>query len=96
MNNIKNIMRDIFSIIGEESADNDLLMIIFLLVGMMLVSIFGFVFMGIWYFIPTCLSSIFLFQILYTVFSFSTSIVLSIMTIADFIAWIDEKEKEIT
>lgn len=96
MKKIKNIMKDIFSTIGKNSADNDLFIIICLLVGMMLVSIFGFVLMGIWYFIPTCLSSIHLFRILYTVFSFSTSIVLAIMTIAGFIAWIDEKEKEIT
>jgi len=94
MNNIKNILKNIFSAIGEKSSSNDLFLIISLLMGMMLFSIFGFVFMGIWYIIPTCLSSIYLFQILYTVFSFSTSIVLSIMTIVGFIAWIDEKENK--
>jgi hypothetical protein len=87
-------MKNIFSAIGEKSANNELFLIITILMCMMLVSIFGFVFMGICYIIPTCLSSIILFQILYTVFSFSTSIVLSIMTIAGFIAWIDEKEKK--
>lgn len=91
MNNVKNIMKNVFSAIGEKSVNNELFMIMSLLMGMMLVSIFGFVFMGIWYIIPTCLSSIILFQILYTVFSFSTSIVLSIMTIAGFIGWIDKK-----
>jgi hypothetical protein len=84
-------MKTIFSAIGEKSVNNELFLIITILMCMMLVSIFGFVFMGIWYIIPTCLSSIILFQILYTVFSFSTSIVLSIMTIAGFIGWIDKK-----
>lgn len=91
MNNIKNIMKTIFSAIGEKSVNNELFVITVLLMSMILVSIFGFVFMGIWYIIPNCLSSIPLFQILYTVFSFSTSIVLSIMTIAGFIGWIDKK-----
>jgi hypothetical protein len=94
MNNIKNILKNIFSAIGEKSSSNDLFLIITILMCMMLVSIFGFVFMGIWYIIPTCLSYILLFQILYTIFSFTTSIVLSIMTIVGFIAWIDEKEKK--
>jgi hypothetical protein len=84
-------MKTIFSAIGEKSVNNELFIIMSILMGMMLVSIFGFVFMGIWYIIPTCLSYIPLFQILYTVFSFSTSIVLSIMTIAGFIGWIDKK-----
>lgn len=86
-----NIIKNIFSAIGEKSVNNELFMIVSLLMGMILVSIFGFIFMGIWYIIPTCLSSILLFQVLYTVFSFSTSIVLSIMMVVGFIAWIDKK-----
>lgn len=94
MNNIKNIMKNIFSAIGEKSTNNELFVIIALLMVMMLSSVFGLVFMGIWYIIPNCLSSILLFEVLYDIFSVSTSIVLSIMTIVGLTVWSEEKENK--
>ena len=88
---MKNILKYIFSAIGEKTIDNELFVIIILLMVMLLVSIFGFVFMCIWYIIPNCLSSILLFEILYTIFSMSTSVVISIMAVIGFVAWIDKK-----
>lgn len=94
MNNLKNILGYMFSAIGEKSINNELFVFIIAIMFMMFFSIFGFVFMCIWYIIPSCLESNPLFLVLYIMFSVSTSGVLSTMTIFSFHALIDKKEKK--
>lgn len=92
--NIKNNIKCIYSAIGEKSINNELFVLIIIPIFVTLASIFGIVFVGIWYIIPTCLSSISEFSTLYFIFSVSTTMALSLITLIGFNVWINKEEKK--